>query len=242
MPGDNSSAVAAIEFRELPLFEGAHHWRTYWSDMIRPYVGGNVLEVGAGIGSATKVLANEAVSRWVCLEPDAENFRSLQSKVSSGQLPWQCTCHHGDLRSIGASERFDTILYIDVLEHIRDDVGELALAADRLQSGGRLVVLSPAHQMLFTEFDRAIGHYRRYSQSSLLATAPPNLRPIRIFYLDSVGMAASLGNRLLMHAAEPPEWSIWMWDRIFVPASRTIDKCLFHTVGKTVVGVWRRNP
>jgi len=241
MPDDRGTAAAAVEFRELPLFERAHRWRAYWTDMVRPYVGANVLEVGAGIGSATAELATGAVRRWICLEPDAENFRRLDSKVKSGRLPSQCTCIHGDLRSIDANERFDTILYIDVLEHISDDAAELALAAERLDPDGMLIVLSPAHQMLYTEFDRAIGHFRRYSRSSLLAAAPRTLAPVRTFYLDSVGMAASLGNRLLMHAAEPPEWSIRLWDGLFVPASRAVDKVLLHAVGKTVVGVWRRS-
>ena len=58
---------------------------------------------------------------------------------------------------------FDSIVYIDVLEHIKDDSAEIAAATARLRSNGTLVVLSPAHAWLFSAFDAAVGHYRRYA-------------------------------------------------------------------------------
>ena len=68
------------------------------------------------------------------------------------------------------------MLYIDVLEHIEHDLDELARAASHLAPGGHLVVLAPAHQALFSDFDRAIGHYRRYNRAGLQKLAPAGLR------------------------------------------------------------------
>ena len=107
------------------------------------------------------------------------------------------------MASLPSEDRFDTILYVDVLEHIEDDRGELAGAAARLRTGGHVVVLAPAHQALYSPFDKAIGHFRRYSHRSLLAAAPSTLQPVAAYYLDAVGMAASLANRLLLRASMP---------------------------------------
>src|SRR5262249_19659327 len=136
--------------------------------------------------------------------------------------------------------RFDAILYIDVLEHIEDDRGELARAAERLNAGGALIVLSPAHPFLYTPFDAEIGHFRRYTRASLRAAAPDSLRIGKLKYLDSAGMLASAGNRVLLKASMPTEKQILTWDRMLVPVSRVIDPLLMGRVGKSVLGIWTK--
>ena len=137
-----------------------------------------------------------------------------------------------------ADHLFDTILYIDVLEHIEDDAAELARSASHLRTGGHIIVLAPAHQHLYSPFDKAIGHFRRYSKGSLLAAAPPSLAPVEAFYLDAAGMALSLANRMLLRASMPTGGQILFWDRVVVPVSRLIDPVLARSVGKTVVAIW----
>ena len=220
---------------ELELFAHAVRWKSYLRRLITPYYGAEVLEVGAGIGGTTRVFHDEAVTRWVCLEPDP----ALAATLRAGPLPATCDVVVGTLANLPENSLFDTILYIDVLEHIEDDRAELARAATRLKPGGRLFVLSPAHQFLYTPFDRAIGHYRRYSRATLRAAAA-GLAEVRVSYLDSVGMSLSLGNRLLLHSAMPSASQIAFWDGWIVPVSRIIDPLLFHAVGKSVLGVWRK--
>src|SRR5262249_30583866 len=132
------------------------------------------------------------------------------------------------------------ILYLDVLEHIVDDRGELARAARRLAPNGRLVVLAPAHPWLYTPFDRAIGHHRRYTRASLRALAPDGVRELLLRYLDAAGLAASLGNRLVLRSAQPTSRQIRTWDRWLVPCSRWLDRATFGRIGKSVLGVWRK--
>jgi hypothetical protein len=131
-------------------------------------------------------------------------------------------------------------LYIDVLEHITDHKDELTRVAKHLLPGGRIIVLSPAHQWLFTPFDQAVGHVRRYNRASLLSAKPEHLNLERIFYLDSVGMMASLGNRLILRSAMPNLSQIKIWDDWMVPSSRVVDKLIFNTIGKSIVGIFRR--
>jgi SAM-dependent methyltransferase len=231
-------AVADSEFKyagsELELFEKARNWKAYWRAQIAGFVRGEVLEVGAGIGANTLTLADLAYERWTCLEPDA----ALAARIT---LPpgGRHQLAVGTIGDLPAEAEFDAILYIDVLEHIQDDHAEMARAAARLKPGGALIVLAPAHPFLFTPFDRAIGHFRRYTRASLHQAAPATLSREKLVYLDAAGMLASAANRLLLQSAMPTEGQILTWDRLLVPVSRLIDPLLAGRVGKSVLGVWR---
>jgi SAM-dependent methyltransferase len=224
---------------ELELFAAALNWKRYLARALLPFVAGSVLEVGAGIGGNIPYLCNSRVKAWTGLEPDPQLARSAAERVAKSRLPVPCTIVVGTIDNVASRSRFDTILYIDVLEHIADDAVELARAATHLMPGGRLVVLAPAHQFLFSAFDAAIGHFRRYDRASLAALAPPGCRPQALFMLDSAGFSASLMNVLLLHTAQPSQRQIRFWDRFLVPVSRILDPATGCRFGKTVVAVWR---
>jgi hypothetical protein len=107
--------------------------------------------------------------------------------------------------------------YIDVLEHIKNNREELYKAAERLRPDGRVVVLAPAHQCLYSPCDRAMGHVRRCSLSELRAMTPPQLAEESGIYLDSVGLLAALANRLVLKSQMPTARQIAMWDGAMVP-------------------------
>ena len=220
---------------ELKLFEQAHNWKSYWSSRIAPHVRGSVLEVGAGIGTNTRLLASLDFARWTCLEPDPALAHQIELPPGGRH-----GLTLGTIDDLFAGEQFDSILYIDVLEHIAEDGAEMARAAARLKPGGALIVLSPAHPFLFTPFDEAIGHYRRYTRATLRHAAPPCLTEVGVTYLDSVGMLASLGNRLLLGQSMPTAQQIGVWDRWMVPPSRIADRLTGGLIGKSVLGVWSR--
>jgi SAM-dependent methyltransferase len=221
---------------ELELFAKARRWKAYFAGVLRPFVGGRVLEVGAGIGANTPFLWNDRVAAWTSLEPDGALARRIQLPIAA---PGECRVITGTIAQLDAAERFDAILYIDVLEHIADDAAELARARGHLAPGGHLIVLAPAHQFLFSPFDRAIGHYRRYDRANLLAVAPPQSALALCAMLDSAGFFASLANRAVLSQAAPTARQIALWDRLLVPLSRRLDPLLWHRFGKTTVAVWR---
>lgn len=225
---------------ELELFAAAHNWKAYWSEHIRPFVKGDVLEVGAGIGANTPYLDRGGNRRWVCLEPDPLLTAQLSRNLAETSDGREYEIISGTLQSLAPQEKFDSILYIDVLEHIENDRAELEAAAARLNPGGRVIVLSPAHQWLFTPFDAAIGHFRRYNRTMLRSISPAALRLEQISYLDSLGLTLSAGNRLFLKQSMPTKSQLRFWDRWVVPASRVLDKFIFGAVGKTIVGVWQR--
>ena len=229
---------AAYAGGELTLFAAATHWKRYVAAVLAPFIGARVLEVGAGLGSNIPYLHQGRVHDWLCLEPDAGMAAHLAAAIAAGTLPRDCRVRAAGLAGVEPGERFDTILYLDVLEHIADDRAELARAARFLAPGGALIVLAPAHRYLYSPFDAAVGHHRRYSRASLLAAAPPGLLPRRAAMLDAVGLFASLANRLLLKSAQPTPREIALWDRVMVPASRLVDPLLGHRFGKSVIAIW----
>jgi SAM-dependent methyltransferase len=223
---------------ELDLFVHATGWKRYWSGKVRPGIRGDVLEVGAGIGANTGLLINDQVRTWRCLEPDARLAGRLGAAIADGVLPDRCRVQVGTLAALPPQPAFDCILYIDVLEHIEDDQAELREAAARLRPGGRLIVLSPAHQALFSDFDAAIGHHRRYDRASLERCSPGGCRLSELYYLDSFGLLVSLANRLLLRQSMPTLAQIRLWDRFMIPVSRRLDPLLRYQLGKSIVAVW----
>jgi protein-L-isoaspartate O-methyltransferase len=226
--------------QELDIFAHATHWKRYWSSCVRPFLSGDVLEVGAGIGANTPLLAPQAVRSWVCLEPDAKLAERAGAALAADPTTSKCEVRVGTTQSLPQDPQFDALLYIDVLEHIEQDKEELARAANLLKKGGRLIVLSPAHQWLFTAFDQSIGHFRRYDRASLVACGPKACALSKLWYLDSVGMLASCGNRLLLHQAMPDLRQILFWDQYLVPPSTLLDRMLLHRAGKSILAVWTK--
>jgi SAM-dependent methyltransferase len=225
---------------ELDLFAAATNWKSYCRAQIGPYLGSEVLEVGAGFGGTTRVYCRGTEKRWVGVEPDPQLADRLAASIRDGSLPACCTAVTGTIADTADLPPFDSILYADVLEHIAEDKAEVAAAAERLVPGGHLIVLGPAHQWLFTPFDQAIGHYRRYTRPMLAALTPPSLEIVRNIYMDSVGLAASLANRLLLKQSMPTPRQIATWDKLMVRTSRLVDPLIGRNFGKSVLTVWRK--
>jgi SAM-dependent methyltransferase len=224
---------------ELEVFARATNWKRYIGRKLAPYIRGRVLEVGAGIGSNIPRLSSPGVTEWLALEPDAKLAEQIRGGVQRGQLPAHCQVMVGTLDAVPAQEQFDTILYIDVIEHIEDDRGEIIRAARLLSPGGRLIVLAPAHQFLYSPFDRSIGHFRRYNLARLRKLTPAGCRVAHAFMLDSAGFFASLVNRLVLRTAMPSPRQIAAWDRAVVPVSRLVDPVMRYRFGKTAIIVWQ---
>ncbi|MEZ5662338.1 MAG: class I SAM-dependent methyltransferase [Burkholderiaceae bacterium] len=222
---------------ELENFEAAVNWKAYWSAQIAPYLGQDVLELGAGIGATARTLADHPARRWLGLEPDPGMCETVRRRMGVDRFPPGFDIRCGTSEQLASNELFDTVLYIDVLEHIDDDRAELERVARHLKPGGHIVVVAPAHQWLYTDFDRKIGHFRRYDRRMLEAVVPPGLTVRRMRYLDSVGMLASLGNKLVLQSDTPKASQIRLWDSVMVRLSRWTDPMTGYLLGKSIVCV-----
>jgi SAM-dependent methyltransferase len=224
---------------ELDLFALAQNWKRYIRDEVSRYTTGSVLEVGAGIGATTVALHDGTARRWVCLEPDqslAQRLRARLGFFDAGSVQVVV----GSLRTFAARPFFDCVLYIDVLEHIEDDGAEIEAAARLVPPSGHIVILAPAHHWLFSEFDKSIGHLRRYDRTRLRSLMPRGWVEEKLVYLDSIGVLLSLGNVIALRQSVPTESQIILWDRVCVPVSRFMDRVFCGAVGKSVLAIWRK--
>ncbi len=227
--------------KELTIFAHATNWKQYYTSIIRPYFGKHVVEVGAGIGATTLAICDGTQEEWICLEPDPLLRAEVDHLISDGKLPACCRTQGGFVADIPPVNHIDTFLYIDVLEHIEDDRAELEAAAVRLSPGGRLIVLSPAFNFLYSPFDRSIGHYRRYEKKMFHELTPRDCKPEKMMYLDSVGTATSLVNRLILSQAMPTVNQILFWDRKVIPVTKWFDRLIGYSFGRSLLGIWRKD-
>ncbi len=226
---------------ELELFEQARNWKKYIARQIAPYLGEKVLEIGAGMGGSTQFLCSPEQKFWLCLEPDAKFAEILKKKCQDHILPSACEVCVGTAGDLPDLKDFDTILFLDVLEHMADDHTAITEAIGRLEPNGHLIVLAPAHNLLFSPFDESIGHYRRYNRQSLLEVVPMTLRLVCGRYLDSVGLFASIANRWILRSSTPTGAQINFWDRAMVPFSKILDPLLGYRIGKSIFMVWKKS-
>lgn len=225
------------EGSELALFKDAVNWKKYYSDAIKPYIQGNVLEVGAGIGVNIPYMVNNKVTHWTSLEPDSSLFNSIDfpdfTSITFDKIK-------GVTENLDKENYYDTIVYIDVIEHIEDHRAELERAKSLLKPKGTLILLAPAYQSLFNEFDHSIGHYRRYNKKTLSEIIPNDMVRKELYYLDSLGSIASLCNKLILHQTIPTKNQIKFWDNTIVSLSKVLDIICFRKFGKSLIGIWEK--
>ncbi len=225
---------------ELILFSEAKNWKSYFSCKLFPFLRGDVLEVGAGIGGTVSVLHRPKYTSWTCLEPDREMSAILIDNFIKHGITDNAFIITGSIEDLAEGDQYDTILYIDVLEHIKDDSEELRLAQAHLRPYGRLIILAPAYNWLFSRYDGSIGHYRRYSKKSLKKVMPEGFEMEDIFYLDFFGILLSIANRIMLKQKLPTRRQINIWDTRVVPFSRFLDRIIGYRIGKTVIGIWKK--
>ena len=144
---------------ELDNFDKATIWRKYIYLEIKKFIKGNVLEVGAGIGSFTRNYMGLA-EKLTLSEVDANNYLIIKEKFKNKKI------RVSNKITEKLNDTFNTIMYLNVLEHIKDDKNEILGALKKLEKNGHLIILVPAHNKLFSEFDKAVGHFRRYEKNS----------------------------------------------------------------------------
>ncbi|MCX6102484.1 MAG: methyltransferase domain-containing protein [Proteobacteria bacterium] len=226
--------------QELPTFRHAVHWKSYCQQHISPYLKGDVLEVGAGNGATTRILSAKVHKSWTCLEPDAKLCEQL--KLNLKEIPGDCTHKvvRGTMATLPSTSQYDSILYFDVLEHIKNDHSEIQTAFHHLNKGGYLIILSPAYEWLYSSFDKAIGHFRRYDKESFNGLSSPGIHPIKLYYLDSLGIVLSFLNKFVIRTTQPKLSQILFWDRRIIPLSKKVDKFLGYRLGKSILGIWQK--
>lgn len=238
-----SKSDNSIEYtgNELELFKNASNWKKYFSQKIGQYINGSVLEVGAGVGSNTKYMfnASENVTAWSLVEPDESLVSQIETNIKNVSLPNKIIIN-GTIQAV-QNKKFDTIIYIDVLEHIEESRREIKLIKEHLNSNGHVIILVPAFNFMFNNFDKQVGHFRRYNKKLLKDEIDDQLSIVNLFYLDSVGFFASLLNKYIFKKELPSAKNIYFWDKVMIPLSKKSDILLSSLFGKSLIGIFKND-
>ncbi|MFH1098206.1 MAG: methyltransferase [Candidatus Desantisbacteria bacterium] len=147
--------------------ESASTYNKWIYSQIRPFLGSKILEIGCGIGNITRLLMED---RFVAATDMDSDYLSYLEEISEGWKNRPKIVKLDIASSISPELRgyqFDTVVCLNVLEHILDDANALRNIYQLLSPGGRLVLLVPAGQYLYNKLDNALEHYRRYKKKEL---------------------------------------------------------------------------
>ena len=221
----------------LDSLDGAVNYMDWITDMIRPCLAGPLLELGAGHGTFTERFA-DAAGAVVSVEPDPASASLLRERF---EADGRVAVVEGTLDALDEAARFESAVMINVLEHIDDDSGALAQLYSRLEPGGQLAIWVPAFALLYSDFDRRLGHHRRY-----------RLRPLREL-VESAGFDVEFARYVNL-----PGWFSWLivarllrqtpsdgprvrvFDRFLVPPTRWVEDRIRVPFGQSILLVARR--
>lgn len=215
-------------------FDKASLHINYCLNFFRKFINGDILEVGAGCGSFTKFYA-EKFQSITLTELDEKNFIDLKKKFN----------HKENIKISNYSienfdKNFDTIMYLHVLEHINDDMQELKKASENLKDNGHLIIMVPAHQKIYSNLDKAVGHFRRY-EKQFFSKDLLGLKRVKFISLDSLGYFLYFLNKIFYKdEIYPSNFKIFLWDKIFTPITILIDFLLMYRFGKCFVAVYKK--
>ena len=197
---------------DLETMQEARRYSDHVFGMVRGFVGSRVLEVGSGIGTMTRRLVDVA-DVVVGIEPNRNCATRLHEVMGTHPRFTLRHCHFEECNAAElASHRFDSVLLVNVLEHIADDVSALKAFERIVVPGGRVIVFVPALQMAYGPLDAELGHHRRYSKRSLraaFAAAPLSLwTTILSFPLLTLALFWSMLEKIDCHADALPKISL----------------------------------
>jgi len=227
---------SGLQSSTLESLTSAHRYHRWLTDLARPYLGEHPVELGSGLGDYAASWLDDGLGRITVTDVDASRLGRLRQRFA------------GDERvEVLGLDVFDPperehscFVAFNVLEHIPDHVGALRAAHRLLRPGGAVVMFVPAFEIGMSEFDRAVGHVRRYRLAGLRAAyEQAGLRLERLHYVNAPGLLAwVVGMRLLrMTPGDGP--AVRVWDRCVVPVARAVERRVRPPFGQSAFAVGR---
>jgi len=215
---------------ELKYFDKAKNFRDYQFSLIKKFIKYKVVEVGPGNGFHIKSYLKLA-STINLFEPTKKNFLYLKKKfLKNSKIKF-----YNQIFKL-KENKYDTIIYLDVLEHIKNSKEELIKAFKSLKKNGHLIINVPAFQHLYSDFDKDVGHYKRYQKKDfedLIKMLRPQ-QSLKLYY-DSLGYILSLLSKILIKNYKKNfDKKIKIWNYLII-ISKIIDKITLNTFGKSLL-------
>lgn len=213
-------------------------------ETIRPYVKGEVLEIGSGIGNISSFFVEAGIP--ITLSDLDLHYCSLLEKNFENENKvkgiYQLDLANSSFKSAYASllGRFDTVFALNVVEHIPNDKLAIANAKLLLRRGGHLVVLVPAYTALYNGLDQGLEHWRRYNRHSLKKLLSKDFEILKTQYFNLAGIVGWFLSGSVLKKATLPSAQVSLYDKL-VPLFRIADTMTFNQVGLSVIAVGRKS-
>lgn len=225
--------------KDLEAMSFAVKYHRWMLNEFKEFVGSHIVEVGAGTGSFSEMLLGMRPETLHLVEP-SEMFDELQRKIGPNGQGTSVRLHNSIFESaaseITAERRPDTIIYVNVLEHIEDDRHELELIRDVLADGGHALIFVPAMRALYSDFDRGIGHFRRYRKSELeRKVRDSGMKVVKSRYFDLAGIAPWFIKYRLLRSNTMGGGAVAAYDKLVVPVMSRFESLVKPPIGKNVL-------
>ena len=219
----------------LERFDKATFWILYFVFKIKKFLKDDILEVGAGCGSFTKGYMKNFNSITLT-DTDDTSFNLLKKNFVNEK---KINVIKSSIEDI--DKKFNTLLYFNVLEHVKEDKLEIKNALKKLNNGGHLIILVPAHQKIYSKLDRAVGHYKRYDINFFRENNFENSEIVKLHFLDFFGYALYHLNKIfLKEETYPTNLKIFIWDKIFTPLTTIVDFLTGYKFGKNILCIYKK--
>jgi SAM-dependent methyltransferase len=231
------STETADPFGEAILRElaPARRFSEWMHEVIEPYLGTRILEIGSGIGTISRQMP---IRERLTLSDMNPRYREILARDFAGNpaVDVRKVDLTDDRDFAGIAGAYDSVVCLNVLEHIEDDLGALERMARALRPGGRLIILVPQYPFLMSEMDRLLGHFRRYTRAGLRQKFEHTGFTVeRVFNFNSLGTLGWLVNNRLLGKTSLGENKVRLFDRT-VPVLRRAERIL-PLPGLSVIGV-----
>ena len=227
------------EGRDLEAMSFAENYHRWIFREVEPHLGRRIIEVGAGAGDFARLLLETNPERLHLVEPSANHSATLLNRFSEDR---RVQVWSGFLTEVASEvqDEIDTIVYVNVLEHVRNDTVEIASVYSTLRRGGNVCIFVPALAWLYSDFDARVGHYRRYGRAGIIDLLRSNgFEIIEVKYMDIVGilpwyLVYTLGRRTLAGA------HVVAYDRAVVPWLQRLERAIHPPIGKNLLAIGRK--
>jgi SAM-dependent methyltransferase len=240
--GRNPFQTAITDFAysgtELDAVAEADNYYRWIVDRFAPHLGRRIVEAGAGIGTVSELLLRRAApDTMLLIEPDRGNVAELRRRFTNDA---RVRIHHGYLEDTDPSFAADTIVAVNVLEHVGQPAGFLDAAYERLTPGGALLILVPALPAIYGSLDKAFEHYRRYTRPELEKDlSDAGFEVEQLHYMNVVGIAGWLVAGKVMRRTTLGRGQVRFYDRWVIPWLRRLESIAHPPIGQSVIAVAR---
>jgi|APSaa5957512535_1039671.scaffolds.fasta_scaffold74553_2 SAM-dependent methyltransferase len=230
----------SYEGRDLETMAILLRYYRWILEMFSPYLSGHAVEFGAGQGTISEILLPR-IDKLDLIEPSANLFEVLRQKFDGNERIALFDSTLEDHLKDAAPASRDVAILVNVLEHIEDDRWALIEIMKLLKPGGTLLLFVPALRILYSEFDRLVGHYRRYHRDEVgQLVSAVGFEIISNKYCDVLGVLPWLIlNKYLGSTKLNPKLA-GLYDYFGIPLTRSLEKIIAPPFGKNVVLIARR--